>query len=172
MPDALFEIEIPHRLLGGLVFGFLKGFLELAVEDVFLLAFGFPGIAELVLALARLFRQDARGVVDIDVGRGLEWRYMREYDGKFRVHRELGLAARASHFDRRCGFLRHAAILCQKWLGPARKACSGSVCKIGQTLLSVRVEFPGAATDKPEVPLYSKKPPQANLRTSGRSAAW
>jgi len=51
MPDALFEIEVPHRLLGRLVFGFLEGFLEFAIEDVFLLAFGFPGIAELVLAL-------------------------------------------------------------------------------------------------------------------------
>jgi len=154
MPDALFEIEIPHRLLGGLVFGFLKGFLEFAVEDVFLLAFGFPGIAELVLALARLFRQDACGVVDIDVGCGLGWRHMQEYDGKFRVHRELGLAARARHFDRRCGFLRHAAILCQKWLGRAPNASSGLVCKVGQTLLSVRIDFADAQTDRQECLSY------------------
>ena len=89
MPEALLKIEIPHRFLGRLVFGFLEGFLELAIEDVFLLAFGFPGITEFVFALARLFRQDARGVVDIDVGGGLGWRHMGEYDGKLRVHREL-----------------------------------------------------------------------------------
>jgi hypothetical protein len=73
MPDALFEIEVPHWLLGRLVFGLLEGLLEFAIEDVFLLAFGFPGIPELVFAFARLFRQDARGVIDINVGRGF-WR--------------------------------------------------------------------------------------------------
>ena len=89
MPEALFEVEIPHRLLGRLVFGLLEGLFEFAIEDVFLLAFGFPGIAEFVFAFARLFRQDARGVVNIDVRRGLGRRHMREHDGKFRVHCEL-----------------------------------------------------------------------------------
>src|SRR6202011_273038 len=85
MPEALFEIEIPHWLLGRLVFGLLEGFLELAIENIFLLAFGFPGIAEFVFAFARLFRQNAGSVANIDVGRGLGRRHMREYDGKFRV---------------------------------------------------------------------------------------
>ena len=61
--DVLFEVEIPHWLFGGLILGLLEGFLEFAIEDVFFLAFGFPGIAELVFPLASLFRQDARGVI-------------------------------------------------------------------------------------------------------------
>jgi len=114
MPDALFEVEIPHWLFGGLVLGLLKGFLKFAIEDVFFLAFGFPGIAELVFPLASLFREDACGVTDVDVGGGPGRRRVREHHAEFRIHRELRLAAGASHFNRRSGFLRHAGILRQK----------------------------------------------------------
>jgi hypothetical protein len=145
MPDALFEIEIPHRFFGRLVFSFLEGFLEFAIEDVFLLAFGFPGIAEFIFALARLLGQDARSIVDIDVRRGF-WRSdMREHDGKFRIHRELGLAARADHFNGRCGFLHHPAILRQKWIhrGTLRRAARGAGIAAGS------LDFPFATGQNP-----------------------
>ena len=89
MPDALIEIEIPLRPLERLIFCFLEGFLKLAIEDVLLLAFGFPGVAEFVFAFARLFRQDPRGVVDVDIRGSLQWRDVRKHDGKLRVHRQL-----------------------------------------------------------------------------------
>src|SRR5665213_2472273 len=75
------QIEIAQGLFDGLILGLLQGFLVLAIQHVFLLAFGFPGIAELVFALLRLLRQDPRGVADIDVRSGPWRRYMREHDG-------------------------------------------------------------------------------------------
>ena len=55
------KVEVAQRFFDGLVLGFLEGFLELAVEDVFLLALGYPGIAELVFALLGLIGDEQDG---------------------------------------------------------------------------------------------------------------
>src|SRR5258708_9970989 len=44
------EIEVAERFFDGLVLGFLEGFLELAVENVFLLALRHPRIAKVVFS--------------------------------------------------------------------------------------------------------------------------
>ena len=83
MPDVMLQVEITQRLFGGLVLGFLEGFLELAVENVFFLAFSLPGIAELVFPFARLLRQDARGVADINVGGSLGRHHVRKHGSPY-----------------------------------------------------------------------------------------
>jgi uncharacterized protein DUF1572 len=109
------EIEVAQRFFDGLVLGFLEGFLELAVENVFLLALRHPRIAKFVFALLGLIGEDARRVADVDIGRGLNGRCVRENHGEVGVHRQLGLAARALHFNRRRRFLGHKDILRLKW---------------------------------------------------------
>src|SRR5580692_9565408 len=119
---APLEVEIAQRFFDGLVLGFLEGFLEFAVQYVFLLALGYPGIAEFVFALLGLIGEDARRVADVDVGRGLYRCRVREHHGKVRIHRELCLAARAHYFNRRRGLLRHEGSLRLKWI---RGTCYG-----------------------------------------------
>ena len=114
MPDGFLEVEVAQRFFDGLVLGFLEGFLEFAVEDVFLLALGFPGIAEFIFTLLGLIGEDTRRVSDVNVGRGLDGRCVRKDHGETGIHRELRLAAGTHYLDRRRGLFRHACSLRQK----------------------------------------------------------
>ncbi len=83
------QIKIAHRFFDRLVLSLLKGFLEFAVKNIFLLAFGHPGIAKFVFALLRLIRKDARRIADVNIRRSSHWRRVREDYGEIDVHREF-----------------------------------------------------------------------------------
>src|SRR5262245_6859622 len=111
--ERLFEVEVAQGFFDRLVLGFLQGFLELAGKHIFLFLLGFPGLAELFLAPQRLPLEHPRSVADIHIGCRLGRGLVREDDAELRVNLKLGLAARASNFDRRRALLHHARILRQ-----------------------------------------------------------
>ena len=85
----------------GVVLGLLQAFLELAVEQLALLAFGPQLLPEALLALGRLGAEHVEGGAEIvDRSRGRR-RLVGDDGPELGVDRELGLAARTLDRERR-----------------------------------------------------------------------
>src|SRR5438477_6163925 len=108
---ALVEVKVADGFACRSVLSFFHGFFEFFREDIFLVGFLEPGIAELVFALAILFGEDACGIGQIDVGTGLGWSFMRKDHTENGINGELGLTAGARNLQRVGIVLRHKHIL-------------------------------------------------------------
>src|SRR5436309_3253005 len=119
-------LVVVERSLGrrGIVLGPLEALLELAVQQLALLALGAELLLEALLALRGLRAELVEGGAQIVDGSSRRRRLVRDDGSKLRVERELGLAARALDGERRVGHGaklavgpqgRQAVRQCRRW---------------------------------------------------------
>src|SRR5579862_2741675 len=136
MLGGLFEIEIAHWPFRRLFLGFLESLFKLPRQHVLFLAFGFPGIAELIFAALRLVGQDARGIGEVDVGGCFGRRDVREDDSQLRIDGKPRLTAGTRNLNGR-GLLSHRDIV----LLPGR---TGVLARSGRSRRAQPLLKPGA----------------------------